>query len=264
MEYKSVMKESSTKLARIRDRLDIFSKIVDILGAISIAIAAISLIWNVRPQWIPWNDDLTGKANAGHVKSQMQLAEHYYEVGEYDDAIYWYKIASTSSGKYQSIACNNLGFLYAKGYGLVGESGVEVYRYPKALRLFAEAYDIGKAMADNELLSIIEDNGTDTLRCFWDECYTDVDNDSETISAWRSITESMKTESSRTYKSFETYKGAAFQEGDTYYTYLGPYTGPDENGGLLRTYHSYYAVTYAPDTAPYDPQFIPLSFAYPS
>ena len=259
MENKNVIKEHSSRFSKIRDWLDFISKAVSILGVFSIIMAAISLIWNVHPQLIPWNDDLTAKANAGHVESQMQLAEHYYEVGEYDDAIYWYKIASTSSGKYQPIACNNLGFLYAKGYGLADESGMEVYRYPKALRLFAEAFDAGQATTDNEILSIIEDNGTDTLRCFWDECDTDSDNDSETMSVWRGIAESSKTESSQTYKSFETYKGVAFQEGDTYYTYSGPYVGPSENGDLLRTYHSYYAVTYEPNTTPYDPQFILLS-----
>ena len=259
MEHKSVMKENSTKFSRISDWLDLISKAVSILGFLSIILTAISLIWTVCPQCFFWNNDLPGKANAGHVESQMLLAEHYYEVGEYDDAIYWYKIASSSSGEYQPIACNNLGFLYAKGYGLSNESGMEVYRYPKALRLFAEAYDAGQATTDNELLSIIEDNGTDTLRYFWDECYTDSENDSETMSAWRGIAESSKTESSQTYKSFETYKGVAFQEGDTYYTYSGPYTGLDENGSLLRTYHSYYAVTYAPNTSQYDPQFIWLS-----
>lgn len=259
MAYKSVMEENSTKCSRISDWLDLISKAVSILGFLSIILTAISLIWTVCPQCFFWNNDLPGKANAGHVESQMLLAEHYYEVGEYDDAIYWYKIASSSSGEYQPIACNNLGFLYAKGYGLSDESGMEIYRYPKALRLFAEAYDAGQATTDNEILSIIEDNGTNTLRCFWDECDTDSDNDSEIMSAWRGIAESKKAVSSRAYQSFETYKGKTYQEGDTYYVYSGPYVGSSENGELPRTYHRYYAVTYAPNTDPYDPQFISLS-----
>ena len=243
----------------IRDWADLISKFVTILGVIGIFIAARTLIWTVRPQLISGNDDLTRKANAGDIISQMQLAEHYYEVGEYDDAIYWYKIASTHTGEYQPIACNNLGFLYAKGYGLADESGMEVLRYPKALRLFAVAYDAGQATADNELLSIIEDNGEETLRCFWDECNTDSDIDSETMSAWRGIANSKKAVSSQSYKSFKTYKGKTYHEGDTYYTYSGPYDAPSENGGFPMTYHMYYGVTYEPNTKPYDPQFIPLS-----
>ncbi len=251
--------ESFTDNSTLLGKRDTASKIVSILKFIGVLTAVITLLTNLYPQLVPGNNNLINKANAGHTKSQMQLAEHYYEVGEYDDAIYWYKIASTSSGKYQPIACNNLGFLYAKGYGLADESGMEVYRYPKALRLFAEAFDAGQATTDNEILSIIEDNGTDTLRCFWDECDTDSDNDSETMSVWRGIAESKKAVSSRAYRSFETYKGATYQEGNTYFVYSGSFVGPSENGQYSRTYYEYYGVTYASDTVPYNPQFISLS-----
>ena len=259
MDNKNVIKEHSSRFSRIRDWLDFISKVVSILGFLSIIMAAITLIWNVHPQWIPWNNDLPGKANAGHVESQMQLAEHYYEVGEYDDAIYWYKIASSSSGEYQPIACNDLGFLYAKGYGLSNESGMEVYRYPKALRLFAEAYDAGQATTDNEILSIIEDNGTDPLRCFWDECYPSRGDYTDTMSAWEDVAKMKQTVTSREYITTELYKGPTFQDGNTYYTYSGVVAEPGDNGYLLRSYHKYYAVTYEPNTDPYDPQFISLS-----
>ena len=258
----SISKSEQTHMAdnsKLLAKLDIASKIVSMLSSIGILVAVITLLTNLYPQLIPGNSNLVNKANAGHVESQMQLAEHYYEVGEYDGAIYWYKIASSSDGEYQPVAYNNLGFLYAKGYGLSNESGMEVYRYPKALRLFAEAYDAGQATTDNELLSIIRDNGIDTLRCFWDECYSSRSDYTDTMFSWENDAKSRKAIVSRKYITTKTYKGITFHDGNTYCTYSGSYVGPSENGGLLRTYYSYYAVTYAPNTDPYEPQFISLS-----
>lgn len=102
--------EKSTRAERV-------STIANIISSISVLIAAASVIIGMYPQIIWGNNDYHAKANAGDVYSQLFLAQHYYEIGEYKDAIYWYKTASSAKDNdYRAIACNNLGYLYAQGY----------------------------------------------------------------------------------------------------------------------------------------------------
>ena len=258
----SISKSEQTHMAdnsKLLVKLEIASKIVSILSSIGILVAVITLITNLYPQLIPGNSNLINKANAGHVKSQMQLAEHYYEVGEYDDAIYWYKIASTSSGKYQPIACNNLGFLYAEGYGFSDNIDDSFYRFEKALHLFSEAYDTALQNDLEHITTAIEHNGIDLLRYYSDECFPNSEDYGKTEKQWKEDADSQRVVISVEYKSFETSKGKTYSDGNTKYFIVGTYVGPSENGGLLRTYYRYYAVTYAPNTDPYEPQFIQLS-----
>jgi len=80
------------------------------IAVCSLAVALIALLLSVNPKIIPWNRNHIGRANVGDVYSQMFLAEHYFEIGDYSEAIYWYKIASIEPSEYQVYACNNLGF----------------------------------------------------------------------------------------------------------------------------------------------------------
>lgn len=82
-----------------------------ILSIISIVLSILAFLFATFPQINPFNSNPIEKANAGHSKSQMFLAHHYYEIGDIEESYYWYKIASTTNGKYQADALNNLAYL---------------------------------------------------------------------------------------------------------------------------------------------------------
>lgn len=71
------------------------------LDIVAIGISFIALIVSILPQFIPWNSNKYDRANAGDVEAQMFLAGHFFEIGDYNEAIYWYKIASSEEGKYK-------------------------------------------------------------------------------------------------------------------------------------------------------------------
>lgn len=145
-----------------KERLEYVSVICNIISSFSIIIAALTLIINIYPQIIWWNDDCVAKAKAGDEYSQIILAEHYYEIGEYDEAIYWYKMASLSNNKmYKSVACNNLGYLYANGYGLSDYEKDGYRRYEIAFELFKKAIQEGCVKSESNVLTLLKTNSRD-------------------------------------------------------------------------------------------------------
>ena len=82
-----------------------------IIPYISLVLSIVAFMFSTFPQTNPFNTNPLEKANAGHSKSQMFLAHHYYEIGDIEESYYWYKIASTTNGKYQAAALNNLAYL---------------------------------------------------------------------------------------------------------------------------------------------------------
>lgn len=64
------------------------STAANIISSISVLIAAVAVVVGMYPQIIWGNDNYAAKANAGDVYSQLFLAQYYYEIGEYKDAIY--------------------------------------------------------------------------------------------------------------------------------------------------------------------------------
>jgi len=109
------------------------SYIATVFSSISVIVAIVTLVIGMYPQLIWRNTNHIERANAGDADSQMFLADHYYETGEYSESIYWYKIlATTEKGDYSYLACNNLGYLYANGYGISENINEESFRFEKA------------------------------------------------------------------------------------------------------------------------------------
>lgn len=82
-----------------------------VISAVSLIVSIIVFLVATFPQINLLNTNPIAKANAGHSESQMFLAHHYYEIGDIEESYYWYKIASTTKGKYQATALNNLAYL---------------------------------------------------------------------------------------------------------------------------------------------------------
>lgn len=145
----SGQEENSSSCSR-KTNLEKVSHISSVFSSISVIIAALSFVSSIYPQVIWWNDNYIKKANTGDVYSQIFLANHYYEIGDYGESIYWYKIASTAEkSNYRYFAYNNLGYLYAKGLGFSENYNEELCRFEKALLLFEKAAEYNKIPSDN-------------------------------------------------------------------------------------------------------------------
>ena len=194
------------------------------------------------PNFFPWNTDYVVKANAGDVKSQMFLAQHYYETGEYTDAIYWYKIASVIESDYQAQACNNLGVIYANGYGL---SDKDELHFEKAYRLFCLAEQLGLDEAKmNRVVVLVKGE---------DEDFPNLDSNERQ----EYLKENWYTKRRNThYKSVTTYKGPTFWEGNSAYVYSGAYVDVFSNSPVSRVAYKYYGVEFESDKTLPDYTFI--------
>lgn len=118
------------------------SHIATTFGAISVVVSVFEFTISICPQLIWWNTNYLERANAGDIYSKMFLTEHYFEVGDYNEAIYWYKIAAMADSKYQANAYNNLGVLYAEGYGISDDVGDGYMWYEQSLKMFLNASSI--------------------------------------------------------------------------------------------------------------------------
>lgn len=72
------------------------------------------------------DDNYVLKAKNGDVYSQIFLGDYYYEIKDYDNSIYWYKIASKHDDNYGYVASNNLAYLYWKQYKENGQSDLNL------------------------------------------------------------------------------------------------------------------------------------------
>lgn len=241
-------KKLSKKRWSCAERLDIGYKIAGIIGAFSVLISALGLLLTLYPQLIPGNDNLVNKANAGHIKSQMLLAEHYFEIGEYADSIYWYKLACANEGKYQASAYNNLGYIYANGFGLSNDENDNYYIYEKAYQLFRAAHDLGLLEGQRNAISVLRMNDRE---CFPNLDQTDINTFLD--DNYYSIVESTH------YKSFEKSMGKFFWVGNTKYTFSGTFTAPAQDSNWTKTYWMYYGQTYKDDEEIMSYEFVYLS-----
>lgn len=122
-----------------------------ITSVAAIVISLISLILGLFPQINPYNTDYLSKAKAGDVESQMFLANHYYEVGNISESLYWYQIAAMKEGEHQAKALNNIAYLYLNAK--VPDEKKEEYNefpiniYDKSLDLFERAGRLGEIRA---------------------------------------------------------------------------------------------------------------------
>lgn len=58
------------------------------------------------------NSDFLRRAKAGDVFAQVYVADYYHELGNEEDCLYWYMIASDYNDRYGCVAKNNLAYLY--------------------------------------------------------------------------------------------------------------------------------------------------------
>ena len=203
----------------------------DWLAACSLVVAIIALVLTVNPKIIPWNRNHTERANAGDVYSQMFLAEHYFEIGDFSEAIYWYKIASIEPSKYQKYAYNNLGYLYAEGFGLSDFENNGFHRLEMALDLFIKASDTGVEAGTNNSKILLMNN---TSECFPNTNYE------ELLEKFMCDGSYVVTSS---YENFTMYKGAEFWEGNKKYLYSGAAVVPTQCD-ITTTIYCYYVQEY--------------------
>lgn len=220
--------------------ITILKKYAEILTLISVFIAAISFITSLYPGLKFWSNDYLEKANAGHIKSQFFLAEHYRLTGNYEQSIYWYTIASTNAGRDQRIACNNLGWLYANGYGLSDHEKEGNQRFERAYLLFKIASERGLECGTYNMKLLI--------------CKTDKELFSQDVRS--EIQEYLDKENVKLdslviksyYESFDSYRGPRFTDANNIeYTYSGSYTAVNSETKWTTTRYMYYARQFLAD-----------------
>lgn len=223
-----------SKLTRTRIRGSRQARFANIISCVSLLVAVIALIVSTIPQIIPWNKDHISRANAGDACSQMFLAEHYFEIGDYNEAIYWYKMATIEPSKYQVYAYNNLGFLYAQGFGLSDYENDGYRRFDIALHLFLKADKAGVKQGNENAKVLLMTHGAESFpESDYDELYAQlVCEESYVVSA--------------AYEKSKTYKGNVFWDNNKKYIYVGAFTEVMQNE-VTQTAYRYYVYTYEPD-----------------
>lgn len=201
---------------------------VDLLA---LFLAAAAFIVSINPQVIPWNYDNFAKANAGDTYSQMFLAEHYYEIGDYEQAIYWYKLSSIEKSEFQPYAFNNLGYLYAKGFGLSEYETDGYRRFEIALNLFLKA--------NQEGVEISNHNAKSLLTTYPKEYFPNTD--------YYELLELLMCDEPYVirclYEKTYIYKGVTFWENSKKYIYSGSSIESTPDKGT-RTIYNYHVVIY--------------------
>ena len=210
----------------------ITSIIANLFTVFGVLVALAVLITGLYPQMVAKNDNHFAKANAGDTYSQMFLAEHFYEIGEYDEAIYWYKIASAAENDYSYYACNNLACLYANGYGLSDYEQSGYRRFDIAVSLFEKARELPALQNDNIKILLAKTVKNDYI-----------ENNYNILAEKYGLYEGREQISAK-YASSERYLGSMIWDGNTRYLFSGTYIDVSENKmpqGLYR----YYVVEYA-------------------
>ncbi len=139
-----------------------------IFAIVNITFSLVAFLFATFPQTNPFNTNPIEKANAGHSESQMFLANHYYEIGDIEESYYWYKIASTTKGKYQATALNNLAYLeltYLKS------SDMKIDYLDKAFKVLDNAVDLGEktALENTYILLLANDEKFFNNIDYWSE-----------------------------------------------------------------------------------------------
>lgn len=223
-------------------------KVLDMaLSIIPTFISVLALIVSIvgfYPQAILGNDDYVARANAGDTDAQIFLAQHYYEVGDCDEALFWYKVAAASSDKEtQMAAYNNLGCLYAQGYGLSDYENEGFRRFELAKNMFLKAVDAGSDIALENLRLLLQ---TTSIDLFVGEDYAEIAGgvlDAEDVLI-----------ESTSYEYSEIYRGAVYYEKNKKCVYSGTTIMPV--GTATGTYYTYLVHEYEPDTEFSDYKFI--------
>lgn len=92
------------------------------VATIALLFAIFSFFFSTWPKYNPFNKNFEARANAGDTKSQLFLAHHFYEVGDTDKSLYWYKIVTMNkSYEHYGLAMNNLACIYLNADLPVGD-----------------------------------------------------------------------------------------------------------------------------------------------
>jgi len=138
--------------------IEITKLILAILGFIVSLIAIGFSYWNFR------NQSYIERAGRGDPIAQIFLADYYFNTGKYDESFYWYTILSSMDCSYQAIACNNLGYMYAKGLGLSDEYPINVNRNERAFELFFVAGELGQPTAVINTVIFLRNNQEENFK----------------------------------------------------------------------------------------------------
>jgi len=91
----------------------------NIVPVISLLLSATAFVFSIFPALNPLNRNYEQKALAGHVKSQMYLADYHYQIGEAEKSVFYYslvveqpKLRTNKQRDCFYLACSNLGYLY--------------------------------------------------------------------------------------------------------------------------------------------------------
>lgn len=106
-----------SKTGKKKNSVAIHAWINTVIAVLGFVLAVCTFVFGyyfqVLPQKQPGNDNLVARANAGETDSQLFLAHHYYEVGDVDESLYWYKIVTIDkSYEHHALALNNLACIY--------------------------------------------------------------------------------------------------------------------------------------------------------
>lgn len=131
----------------MKDRrwLDIFNAICSSITALAALFALIIVLY---PQIKPSNANHAELANAGVVDSQMFLANHYFEIGNLSESVYWYSVASQTEGEHQAKAINNLACIYLTSENF---NAIRGNNYLDAMNMFQVAAGLGEIDAAKNL-----------------------------------------------------------------------------------------------------------------
>lgn len=132
-----------------------------LISILSFIIAMLSFLFATYPQLNPFNSNVIEKANAGDTKSQLILAEHYYEIADIADSIYWYKIASTQKSIYQAAALNNIAYIYVNSDSI---TKWDEFSLIKAYKIFLKAGDLGEVSALRNAYILLHEIPKDILQ----------------------------------------------------------------------------------------------------
>lgn len=107
-EQTKVAEKQANSFAKLKHFFSVLLKLCPIV------LSLVAVLFSISPQIFFFHSNYIKKAEAGHVKSQIFLADYYYEVADISESIYWYKISAMHSGKHQARALNNLAVLYSR------------------------------------------------------------------------------------------------------------------------------------------------------
>lgn len=218
----------------------------------SYIVVVVTFILSVFPNLNFLSSNYEEKAKAGHAYSQVYLAHHYYEIGNYEESLYWYKLAA-EKGKYQAVASNNLAILYSLTEVFRVESTVEDFDKQKFECLVKSAL-LGNEIGISNLCLFLEKRHFD----YYDLGLEDRREIEEIVKEFRGVSDISELMPQYEYKGFVQTKNEFLYGTDTtVYTLQSTSRVLSEDGKSVDTYRTY--EVYEQDI---DIEYIDLQYDY--